>query len=148
MRDRTDSSRFGQLVTRVARYWRRAMDLALVECGLSQATSLPLLMLSRRGTDARQGVIAEELGVEGPSLVRIVEMLVKEQLVTRRDDPSDRRARLLDLTERGHARVGEIEVAIGKTRDRILADVDEAELAITVRVLTKIEDALVRGLAS
>jgi hypothetical protein len=46
---------FGQLVTRGVRYWRRAIDQALAERGLSQATAMPLLILARLGDDLRQG---------------------------------------------------------------------------------------------
>jgi MarR family transcriptional regulator for hemolysin len=144
MQTQPDRLRFGQLVTRVARYWRRSVDQALAECGLSQATALPLLTLSRRGADARQGVIAEELGLEGPSLVRIVEMLVAEELVVRREDPSDRRARLLTLTPKGRARVEEIEAAVERVRAPILAGLDDGEFAATMRILETIERSLTR----
>lgn len=147
MKNQSDRPLFGQLVTHVARYWRRAIDQTLAEYGLSQATALPLLVLSRRGADARQGVIAEELGLEGPSLVRIVELLVAENLVTRREDSSDRRAKLLTLTERGQERAQEAEAAVEKMRERALANVDAAELALTIRVLSKIEQSLLQALA-
>lgn len=137
----------GPLVIRVARYWRRAIDQALFECGLSWATALPLLVLSNRGADARQGVLADELGLEGPSLVRIVEMLVKEGLITRREDSHDRRARLLNLTESGQARLREVEAVIEQTRNRFL-DVDADDLAVTVRTLAKIEQSLLKHLGS
>jgi DNA-binding MarR family transcriptional regulator len=45
--------------------------------------------------------IAEGLGVSLPSASRAVEGLVKRALVTRTEDPSDRRQRLLALTEGG-----------------------------------------------
>ncbi len=116
----TDKALFGQMVTRVARYWRRAVDQALLESNLSQATALPLLIISRRGQMARQGEIADELGLEGPSLVRIAEMLVSEQLVIRREDPTDRRAKLFSLTPLGRERVKTIEAALSEVRARLL----------------------------
>jgi MarR family transcriptional regulator for hemolysin len=148
MSKQSDLAVFGQLVTRVARHVRRALDKELCECGLSQATALPLLVLSRAGLNMRQGVIAEELGIEGPSLVRVVDMLIGEGLLTRREDPSDRRAKLLKLTVRGEERVLEIETAAQRMRNRMLADVTPADLAIAVGVLSKIEQSLVRDGAS
>jgi len=144
MSKQTDRAVFGQLVTRVARHVRRALDKELCECGLSQATALPLLVLSRAGPNIRQGVIAEELGIEGPSLVRVVDMLIGDGLLTRREDPSDRRAKLLKLTVRGEERVLEIEAAAWRMRDRMLADVTPADLAIAVGILSKIERSLLR----
>lgn len=144
MSKQTDRAVFGQLVTRVARYVRRALDKELCECGLSQATALPLLVLSRAGPNIRQGVIAEELGIEGPSLVRVVDVLIGEGLLTRQEDPSDRRAKLLKLTVRGEERVLEIETAAQRMRNRMFADVTPADLAIAVGVLLKIEQSLLR----
>jgi MarR family transcriptional regulator for hemolysin len=144
MSKQTDRAVFGQLVTRVARHVRRALDEELCECGLSQATALPLLVLSRAGPNIRQGVIAEELGIEGPSLVRVVDLLIGEGLLTRREDPSDRRAKLLKLTARGEERVLEIETAAQRMRGRMFADVASADLAIAVGVLSKIEQSLLR----
>lgn len=145
MPPRSDRLIFGQLVTRVARFWRRAIDQALAENGLSQATALPLLVLSRLGGDLRQGVIAEELGLEGPSLVRILDLLVSEGLVSRREDPADRRAKLLRLTERGMAQVERIEATIATLRARFFSDLTDEELAAMVRGLTKVEAALTAG---
>ncbi|WP_334174252.1 MarR family transcriptional regulator, partial [Pseudoxanthobacter sp.] len=140
-----DREIFGQLISRVARYWRRAIDQAMAESGLSQATALPLLVLSRLGPELRQGVIADELGLEGPSLVRVVEMLVSEGLVERREDPQDRRARLLRLTPAGVARVAEVEAAVAGLRARFLDDLGADELHAVVTGLTRIEAVLVRA---
>jgi MarR family transcriptional regulator, transcriptional regulator for hemolysin len=139
---------FGQLVTRVARYWRRAIDQALAERGLSQATAMPLLVLARLGDDLRQGVIADELGLEGPSLVRIVDVLLAEGLVSRREDPADRRAKLLCLTPSGRAQVAEVEAAIATLRARFLNDVSDEDLAVIVRGLARVEAALVSELSA
>ena len=144
MSNQSDRAVFSQLVMRVARYVRRALDKELCACGLSQATALPLLVLSRGGPNLRQGVIAEELGIEGPSLVRVVDMLIEEGLLTRREDPSDRRAKLLKLTARGVERVVDIEAAAQRMRSRMLAEVTPAELATVVGVLSKIEQTLLR----
>jgi len=71
-------------------------------------------------------------------------MLIGDGLLTRREDPSDRRAKLLKLTVRGEERVLEIEAAAWRMRDRMLADVTPADLAIAVGILSKIERSLLR----
>lgn len=144
----SDHALFGQLVTRVARHWRRAVDRALADAGLSQATALPLLVLSRLGPELRQGVIAEELGLERPSLVRIVDILLAEGLVARADDPLDRRAKLLRLTDHGRAQVCRIETAVAALRARHLAGVAPEDLDATVRCLGAIEAALITDAAA
>jgi hypothetical protein len=67
------------LLLRLARIYRREVNRALAEHGLSDAKALPVLHIARAGGGLRQGVLAEELGVEGPSLVRILDQLCAGQ---------------------------------------------------------------------
>ncbi len=69
-----------------------------------EATAHPLLILSRPGREnVRQGVLADEMGLEGPSVVRLIDLLAAEGLVERREDPTDRRAKVLHLTPAGRS---------------------------------------------
>lgn len=137
-----DRDKLGKLVIGIARLWRRAADQALDDCGLSHATAMPLVTLSRLGDDVRQGQLADELGVEGPSLVRIVDLLLAEKLVSRVEDPVDRRAKMLSLTESGRKRVDEIERILGVLRADLLNEISDDDLHIAVTVLEKLEGEL------
>jgi MarR family transcriptional regulator, transcriptional regulator for hemolysin len=129
----------GLLVTRLGRVWRRKADQALSAHGLSEATAHPLLILSRRGNSIRQGMLADEMGIEGPSLVRLIDLLQAEGLVERREDPTDRRAKMLHITALGETKVAQINRVIGRVRAELMADVSADELAVTFDVLRKIE---------
>ncbi|MGU3492869.1 MarR family winged helix-turn-helix transcriptional regulator [Xanthobacteraceae bacterium A53D] len=137
------STVFGQVVMQVNRLWRKELDHALAAHGLSQATALPLLILSRRDC-MRQIQLAEELGIEGPSLVRLIDMLAAEELVERRADPADRRAKTLHVTPAGHAKAAEIELVVQEVRARLLADVSPADLELALGVLRTVEARLHR----
>jgi len=129
----------GRLVTRLGRIWRRESDQALSDHGLSYATAIPLLVLSRQGENVRQGVLADELGIEGPSLVRLIDLLQAEGLVERREDPTDRRAKTLHLTKAGEAKVEETNRILRRVRASLLKDVAPEDLAITFETLQRIE---------
>jgi len=129
----------GRLVTRLGRIWRRESDQALSNHGLSYATAIPLLVLSRQGENVRQGVLADELGIEGPSLVRLIDLLQAEGLVERREDPTDRRAKTLHLTKAGAAKVEETNRILRRVRTSLLRDIGPEELAITFETLQRIE---------
>ncbi|CAL78398.1 putative transcriptional regulatory protein slyA-like, MarR family [Bradyrhizobium sp. ORS 278] len=141
-------SEIGLLIARVARLWRRAADQALADHGLSQATAHPLRALARRGRNAssgiRQGALAEEVGIEGPSLVRLIDLLQTENLVERREDPTDRRAKTLHLTARGEAKADEIEAVLRRVRGFLLKDISPEDLAIASDVLHRIEQRMLR----
>src|SRR5215475_16145526 len=129
----------GRLVTRLGRIWRRESDQALSDHGLSYATAIPLVLLSRQGENVRQGVLADELGIEGPSLVRLIDLLEAEGLVERREDPTDRRAKTLHLTALGETKVEEINRVLRRARASLLKDIGGDELAITFATLQRIE---------
>jgi MarR family transcriptional regulator, transcriptional regulator for hemolysin len=129
----------GRLIARLARIWRRESDQALSDHGLSYATAIPLLVLSRQGENVRQGVLADELGIEGPSLVRLIDLLQAEGLVERREDPTDRRAKTLHLTKASEAKVEETNRVLRRVRASLLKDIGPEELAITFETLQRIE---------
>jgi MarR family transcriptional regulator for hemolysin len=129
----------GLLISRIGRLWRREADQALAAHGLSEATAIPLLILSRRGKCLRQGVLAEEMGIEGPSLVRLIDLLQVEGLVERREDPTDRRAKMLHLTALGEIRADEIDRVLRRVRAYLLKEISGEDLAVTFEVLQRIE---------
>ena len=133
---------FGKHLLSVARLWRRAADKALDDCGLSHATAMPLVALSRLGDNVRQGIIADHLGFEGPSVVRVVDLLVADGLITRAGDPGDRRAKILSLTDAGRTRVEEIEAILSRLRAELLAGEDVQVLEAAVSLLNRLEERL------
>jgi MarR family transcriptional regulator, transcriptional regulator for hemolysin len=135
----TIHAEIGFLMRRIVRLWRREVDQALADHGLSQATAVPLLVLSRWGKCARQGVLAEEMGIEGPSLVRLIDLLQAEGLVERREDPTDRRAKMLHLTAIGETKADEINQVLRRVRAYLLKDISSEDLAVTFEALRSIE---------
>lgn len=137
-----DERTFTGSLLRLARIYRREVNRALAEHGLSDAKALPVLHIARAGGGLRQGVLAEELGVEGPSLVRILDQLCAANLVERRDDPHDGRAKTLHLTPEGEALAIVVENAVQGVRTRVLAGVSDVNLATTLRAFAAFEAAL------
>lgn len=130
----------GLLVARLARVWRRKADQTLSAHGLSEATAHPLLILSRAGREnVRQGVLADEMGLEGPSVVRLIDLLAAEGLVERREDPTDRRAKILHMTPLGEAKADEIKRVMRRLRAELMKSISPEELATTFDVLRRIE---------
>ncbi|PSJ63146.1 MarR family winged helix-turn-helix transcriptional regulator [Pseudaminobacter soli (ex Li et al. 2025)] len=118
--------------------WRRAADRKLEDRGLSHATAVPLVALSRLGDNIRQGAIADYLALEGPSLVRIADIPASEGLIVRIADPADRRAKLLSLTDAGRARVVEIEAILERLRCDLLSEEDERDMEGAAALLIRL----------
>jgi MarR family transcriptional regulator for hemolysin len=135
----TIRSEFCFLNARVSRLLRREVDQAFAAHGLSQASAIPLIVLSRLGKCVRQGALADEVGIEGPSLVRLIDLLQAEGLVERREDPTDRRAKMLHLTALGEIRADEINGVLCSVRAYYLKGIADEDLAVAYEVLRKIE---------
>src|SRR5512146_361672 len=99
----------------LTRRWRQILDSEFQAAGLTDATWRPLLHLHHLGDGVRQKDLAASVGIEGPSLVRLIDTLVSKGLIQRSEDGTDRRAKLLCLTPEGQmivARIREIAAAL------------------------------------
>lgn len=121
-----------------ARVWRKVADEELSKLNLSDATTTPLWLIYKLGEGMRQRTLADRLGLEGQSLVRLLDQLESAGYVVRRDDPSDRRAKALYLTDAGRAMAEQSEIVVKRIRARLLKGVPNEQLAVVDRVLDSI----------
>ncbi len=96
---------------------------------------MPLLTANRLGEAVRQVTLAEHVGIEGPSLVRLLDQLCAAGLVRRDEDPEDKRAKTITLTDEGRAVTARMEERLVSLRARLLGDVSREDLETTLRVL-------------
>jgi MarR family transcriptional regulator for hemolysin len=134
---------FGRRLGFTARQWRRAVDERLSPFGLTEATWLPLLYLASNPQPMRQKDLAESVGIESSTLVRLIDSLDQAGLV-KRQTVDDRRARILQLTDPGLALVARVQAVSDEIRQQILADISDEELALTLNVIERICAALER----
>jgi len=132
----------GRLLVQGGRQWRKRIDQSLAVAGLSQSTAWPLLALRVHGVPLRNGVLAEEIGIEGASLVRVIDTLEAAGLVERLPDPLDRRARCVALSPAGAAKAEEIAAIVDRVRAEVVQGLPEADLKAAERVLRAIHERL------
>lgn len=118
-----------------ARKWRRTSHGVLAAFNVSEACATPLLTASRLGSAVRQVTLADHIGIEGPSLVRLLDQLCAAGLMRRDEDPEDRRAKTVVLTEEGRAVTAKMEEELVTLRAQALKDVSRSDLEATLRVL-------------
>jgi MarR family transcriptional regulator for hemolysin len=132
---------FGGRLGQTSRRWRRAVGRAVQPYGLTEATWLPLVYVARGREPMCQKDLAEAIGIESSSLVRLIDALDRAGLIERQTD-KDRRARIISLTPRGRALVEQVETTTVAIRQRLLAGITDAELATMLSVLERIGVAL------
>lgn len=141
-------ARFGALFVGLARRWRAAIDASLKELGLTDATLAPLAQIARCGEGVAQKELAAAVGVGGSTLVRLLDILVAQDLVERRQDRGDRRANRLYLTPAGRAVLRRIETVLASVEDEMLADMDEDALEGLTRALEQIDARIAAACAA
>lgn len=136
------AAELGVQFNRLGQAWRRELDNELQAYGLTDATWRPLFFLGRLGDGIRQKDLAQALGIEGPSLVRLLDNLEAQDLVQRRDSPTDRRSKALYMTQTGRAISAQVREVADRIAAELLANVSENEFAVSRHMLEKIDEAL------
>ncbi|WP_353234627.1 MarR family transcriptional regulator [Diaphorobacter ruginosibacter] len=138
----TAKRRVGFRLVGVARRWRHTLDTRLAEAGLSDAVWSPLVHLHRLGDGISQSELAAAIGIDGSSLVRLLDALVAQDLVERQPHPSDRRIKMLHLTDAGHVKVLAIRERLSTLEDELLGDLDDATAQLLVDAFDHIDQRI------
>jgi len=133
---------FGFRIARIARRLRQAVDSELGAYGLTEATWRPLAYVGRLGEGVRQRELAAALGIEGPSLVRLLDNLERRGLIERREQAGDRRVRGIYLTGPGRELQRRVLRISDSVLRRLLAAADPDDLAACERLFGVIERGL------
>jgi MarR family transcriptional regulator for hemolysin len=118
----------------MSRGWRAELDRRLAGLGLSQARWLVLLHLARFEEPPTQRELAQSVGVEGPTLARLLDSLESQGLVQRQAVLEDRRAKKIVLCAPALPLIEQIETIATQLRHELFAGVDEADLKVCMRV--------------
>lgn len=113
----------------LTRRWRQVLDSEFQAVGLTDATWRPLLHLHLLGDGVRQKDLAASIGIEGPSLVRLIDTLVIKGLIRRSEDGTDRRAKQLCLTPEGQLVVAQIREIVTLLENELLSPFSDGEIA-------------------
>ncbi|MDQ2819540.1 MAG: MarR family transcriptional regulator [Pseudomonadota bacterium] len=119
---------FSGALHNTARAWRQGIDRQLKDLGVSQAGWMTIAMVARTAEPLSQKQLADLLGVEGPTIVAMVDRLVTAQMVVREASLLDRRVKLIRLTPAGDALYARVKVAADAFRISVLAGLDPAAI--------------------
>jgi len=128
---------FGFDLARLARLWRARLDERLAPLGLTQAKWTILLHLSKAEGRLPQRELVERVGVEGPTLVRVLDGLERLGLLERQDSPTDRRSKIVHLTPAATPLIAEIAAIAARLRAEVMGGLDEAELELCQSLIVR-----------
>lgn len=125
----------------VARTIRHTHMSALEPFGLNPSQSRALHVLAREGKPMRLRTLADRLRIVARSATDVVDSLEGAGLVTRADDPADRRAVLVSLTEAGATQLHAIDDARSKVAVELFDTLEPKERDELQRILNKITES-------
>ena len=130
-------------VITLTRKMRTVFDALARERGLSLARARILIRLSTSdGFGQSQKALAEELDIEAPTLVGLLDGLEQSGTIRRVAVQGDRRARRIELTEEGREPADGVNAMVGDFRENVLRGIGEKDLDVLRTVVTRMQSNL------
>jgi DNA-binding MarR family transcriptional regulator len=86
--------------------------------------------------------VAEQAGVSSPTATRMLDLLVQRRLVTRLEDPVDRRAVLISLTPAGRQALAAKLAEVEQSRRKIAAALEPDEQRVAADLLRRLAEVI------
>jgi MarR family transcriptional regulator for hemolysin len=125
-------------IVTVARRWRKLANERLGAIGQTMARWETLFLVAFSDDGLTQGELARIISVEGPTVVRMLDLLAKKGMITRRQSAIDRRVTTNRITPKGMREIGNIMTITDELRRKILDTVDPQRLSVCTEVLHEI----------
>ena len=135
-----EHANIGILLYDTARIWRARLDQRLKPLGLSQAKWQVLVVLSNDGDGMIQKELAERIGIEDSTLVRLLDRMTADGWLVRRESAQDRRSKTVHLTDKAHEILKEIRAVAFQLRRELLAGIPVEDLRQSMSVLQRIKE--------
>lgn len=130
----TNGDSLGELVTHLS----RAMRGAVRHQGLAPHQFRALRTIAP--SPVRPARLAERLDITPRAVTDVVDALTERALVEVRQDPADRRAKLVSITAAGKAALGEVRAERAAAAERLFGVLDDEERATLARLLQRVVD--------
>ena len=125
-----------------ARRWRKLANDRIKGIGQNMARWETLYLMAASDEELSQGELARVVGVEGPTMVSMLNSLERDGLIERYQSNVDRRVTHNRVTEKGWQATRDIMKITNELRTEVLRGIDPDKLAVTLDVLERIHARL------
>jgi MarR family transcriptional regulator, transcriptional regulator for hemolysin len=133
---------FGSAIGVFARSWRTTLNQRLKPLGLSQSRWRALRFLSRTPEGLTQVDLARMLGIEAPTVTRLVAQLEQDGLVRRRVVAGDARCKTVLLTPKAKKLIVRINAAVRQLRAETIGRLTDAQALAGLAVIMSLQEFL------
>ena len=121
-----------------ARRWRKIANDRIKPLNQTMARWETLYLVAYSEEELNQTELARLIGVEGPTMIRMLDALAREGLIERQQSHHDLRVTINRITEEGRRVITEIMGITNELRRDVVQGVDLEELKIANKVLSQI----------
>jgi MarR family transcriptional regulator for hemolysin len=125
-------------IVTAARRWRKLANDRVKVTGQTMARWETMFLVALSGDEITQGELARLISVEGPTMVRMLDVLAKDGLISRRQSSADRRVTTNKITPKGMRAIRDIMDITDKLRAEVMGNIDERRIEIFIDVTTQI----------
>jgi MarR family transcriptional regulator, transcriptional regulator for hemolysin len=131
------ASEYLEALTKVSRRIRTVFNQRVTAHGLTYPRARTLFRLAKK-QNMTQTELACELELEQATMVRLLDRMEENGLIQRRQDPGDRRVRLIALTAHGQEQAAFVRALADQIRHQFFEGVEIDELRQGIALLEKI----------
>jgi MarR family transcriptional regulator for hemolysin len=132
----------GLLLT--GRRWRARLNERLKTIGQTDARCAALVEIAACADGVVQRELSQRLGVEEPTVVRLIDALEAQNCVERRAQVGDRRVKVVQVTPNAGPVVDQAREIVAGLREEMFSGVSATDLEACLRVLQKLSARLER----
>lgn len=135
----TVQERFGKAIGDVHRTWSDKLSQRLKPLGLTQSKWRALLYVSRVPDGISQTDLARLLGIEAPTLTRLIKQLEESGWISRRVLPGDARCKMVRLTAKARKIMVRIEAEVVRLRAETVGRLSEQQAAAGLEAIQALQ---------
>jgi len=126
------------------RRWRTRLNERLKSIGQTDARCAALAEIAGCAEGVVQRELSQRLGVEEPTVVRLLDALEAQGWVERRAHTLDRRAKVVQVTAEAEPVLDQAQAIVAELQEEMFAEIAPADLAVCLRVLNQLTRKLDR----
>lgn len=130
------------MIGEISRAWRHEMNQRLKPFGLNLSMRQVLVQLHRNPDGLMQRDLAHKLGIEGPTLVRLLDLLEQKEWTQRISAPDDKRRKYVVLTPKAAEQIEIIEELSGQLRAEMMTGLSDADIEAGLGIMRRIRHNL------
>src|ERR1700730_4347577 len=131
--------RFSSALHSTSRAWLQPVDRRLKHLGVIQASWMTIAIAAKARSPLSQSELADKLGVEGATMVAMIDRLVNAGLVLRQASTPERRVTRVLITRAGAKIYERVKAEAAALRKELLTDTDPKKLLIATELLESLQ---------